>query len=95
MTKTQYGFRKRFSTTDAITYCAELIRSETDKSKNVSAVQLDLSKAFDSINHQILDEKMVMIGFSTLSRLFIKKFLSHREQQVLIQNMLFDPVELT
>ena len=31
ITKTQYGFRKRFSTTDAITYCTEFIRSETDK----------------------------------------------------------------
>ena len=91
----QYEFRKRYSTTEAITYCTEFIRSETDKSKYVSAALLDLSRAFDSINHKILDEKLDMIDFTTSSRLFIKSFLSHREQQVKIQNTLSDPVELT
>ena len=56
---------------------------------------MDLSKAFDSINHTILDEKLFMLGFNTSSRLLIKNFLSHREQQVKIQNILSDPVELT
>ena len=36
-----------------------------------------------------------MIGFTTSSRLIIKNFLSHREQQIKIQNILWDPVELT
>ena len=36
-----------------------------------------------------------MLGFNTSSRLLIKNFLSHREQQVKIQNILSDPVELT
>ena len=36
-----------------------------------------------------------MIGFNTSSRLLIKNFLSHREQQVKIQNVLSDLVELT
>ena len=95
ITKTQYGFRKRFSITDAITYCTEFIRSDTDKSKYVSAALLDLSKAFDSINHKILDEKLDMLGLITSSRLLIRNFLSHCEQQVKIQNILSDPVELT
>ena len=92
VTKMQYGFGKRFLTTDAITYCNEFIRSETDKSKYVSAALLNLSKAFDSINHKILDEKLDMLGFKTSSRLLIKNFLSSREQQVKIQKILSDPV---
>ena len=36
-----------------------------------------------------------MLGFNTSSRLLIRNFLSHREQQVKIQNILSDPVELT
>ena len=95
ITTTQYGFRKRFLTTDAITYCTEFIRSETDNSKYVSIDLLDLSKAFDSMNHKFLDEKLDMLGFNTSSRLIIKNFLSHREQQVKIQNILSDPVDLT
>ena len=73
----------------------EFIRSETDKNKYVSAALLDLSKSFDSMNHKHLDEKLDMLGFNTSSRLLIKNFLSHREQQVKIQNILSDPVELT
>ena len=95
ITKTQYGFRKRFSTTDAITYCTEFIQSEAEKSKYISAALPDLSKAFDSINHRILDEKLDMSGFNTSFRLLIKEFLSHREQRVEMQNILWDPVELT
>ena len=36
-----------------------------------------------------------MLGFNTSSRLLINNFLSNREQQVKIQNILSDPVELT
>ena len=40
-------------------------------------------------------KNLVMIGFNTSSKLLIKNFLSHREQQLKIQNILSDPVELT
>ena len=76
-------------------YCTEYIRSETEESIYVSAAQLDLSKAFDSINHKVLDKKLNMIGFNTPSRQSIKNCLSLREQQVKIQNVLSDPVDLT
>ena len=36
-----------------------------------------------------------MLDFNTSSRLLINNFMSHREQQVKIQNILSDPVELT
>ena len=36
-----------------------------------------------------------MLGFNTSSELLIKNFLSHREQQPKIQNILSDPFELT
>ena len=61
----------------------------------MSAALLDLCKAFDSINHKILDEKLDMLGFNTSSRPLIKNFLSHRKQQIKIQNILSDPVQLT
>ena len=35
------------------------------------------------------------MGFNTSSRLLIKSFRSHREEQIKIQNILSDPVELT
>ena len=51
---TQFGFRENYSTTLAITQFCEYIRNETDQNDNVSAIFIDLAKAFDTINPKIL-----------------------------------------
>ena len=50
----QFGFLSKFSTTDALLYATENIRSDINNKKMVAAAFLDLSKAFDSICHEIL-----------------------------------------
>ena len=50
----QVGFRSKVSTTDALVYCRESLRSEIDKNKHVALALPDLSKAFDSIQYNIL-----------------------------------------
>ena len=57
----QYGFKK--STIDAIMYATQFIKKETDENKFVTAALLDLSKAFDSINHEILSIRLDDPGF--------------------------------
>ena len=57
LSKNQYGFRKKFSTIDSLLFCTEFIRNKTDIINFVTAAFLDLSKAFDSINYDILDIK--------------------------------------
>ena len=49
----QFGFCAKFSTTDALLYATENIRSDINNKKMVAATFLDLSKAFDSISHEI------------------------------------------
>ena len=49
----QFGFRAKFSTSDALLYATENIRSDINNNIMVSAAFLDLSKAFDSISHGI------------------------------------------
>ena len=49
--------RKKVSTTDAILQSTEYVRTEMDKKNTVCGAFLDLSKAFDSISHEILIEK--------------------------------------
>ena len=87
--KHQYGFKKKRSTIDAIMYATEFIRKETDKNKFVTAAFLDLSKAFDSINHEILSIKLDNLGFDTCALKLIGSFLSDRVQSVVLNDIFF------
>ena len=47
-------------------------------------VFIDLQEAFDTVNHDILCEKLAFYGFRGNSQLLIKSFLSNRQQYVSI-----------
>ena len=63
MTPFQFGFRKNISTQDALVYVTESTRNQKDLKKIVHAALLDLSKAFDSISHEVLIEKCFLSVF--------------------------------
>ena len=58
LSQVQFGSRKNFSATDALVYATEKLRKEIDCNQIVTAAFLVLSKAFDSISHEILLEKL-------------------------------------
>ena len=84
---TQFGFRKKFSTKDALLYATEHCRTDISSGKTVSLALLDLSKAFDSISHEILRIKLTNLGFSVQSISLILNYLTNRQQKVLVNNM--------
>ena len=82
LSKTQFGFRPKFSTIDALLYATESWRGHLDKNKYTAVAALDLSKAFDSIDHEILLIKLLELGFSEKSCALLKNYLTDRHQAV-------------
>ena len=90
----QFGFRAKFSTTDALLYATENIRSDINNNKMVAAAFLDLSKAFDSISHEILLKKLEGYHFDSTAIALIKCYLTNRTQKVILQNISSDWISL-
>ena len=58
----QFGFRRKHSTSHATAYLSSKLYSNLDNSEKSVCVFMDLSKAFDTINIDILTEKLSHYG---------------------------------
>jgi hypothetical protein len=92
--KFQLGFRSKHSTSDALLYATESWRCSLESGKNLAIASLDLSKAFDSIDHGIIIIKLKSLGFDETSRNLIANYLSSRMQAVKVGNTLSDWMSL-
>lgn len=54
----QYGFRSRLSTTDLLEECRDYINKHIDQNKMVLGLFLDLTKAFGTIDKNIMLHKL-------------------------------------
>ena len=70
----------------------EAIKAEIDNGNYVGGVFIELQKAFDTVNHDILCEKLAFYGFRGNSQLLIKSFLTNCQQYVSING--FDSSKL-
>ncbi|KAG7526776.1 hypothetical protein JOB18_045141 [Solea senegalensis] len=82
----QFGFTKHHSTETAILHLTEQIRLGLDKGGVVGAVFLDLSKAFDTVNHKVLLSKLSNVNLSSNTLAWISSYLSDRRQCVKIKD---------
>lgn len=88
----QFGFRKRHSTLLALTEIIDNIRTQIDEGNYVIGIFLDLSKAFDSVNHKILLQKMNHYGIRGLVLDWFQDYLSNRKQVVCINSTLSEEI---
>jgi len=64
LTDQQYGFRKNYSTNEAIfKLIYEVLNALNDKSM-VGSIFFDLEKPFDSVNHSLLIKKTTILRYS-------------------------------
>ena len=78
----QFGFRSKHSTNHAIISITEHIRNLLDNGQYVCGIFVDLEKAFDTVNHQLLCEKLEFYGLRGKCNQLIKSYLSDRKQYV-------------
>ena len=76
------GFRKNCSTQNALLNLIEKWKHTLDKGKKVSTIFMDISKTFDTLNHNLLLAKLNAHGFSFNAIKFIQSYLSERFHRV-------------
>ena len=82
LSKHQYGFRKNRSTEHAIIDFVDKITKAIDEGKYSVGIFLDLSKAFDTINHRILIKKLEHYGIKGVAKKWFENYLCNRKQIV-------------
>ena len=78
----QYGFRKGHSTELAILEVIDRVTLSLDIGDTPINIYLDLSKAFDTLNHDILLQKLNHYGIHGISLDLFRSYLSRRQQYV-------------
>ena len=95
LTANQSGDKQLHSTETALLKITDVILKATNNNKLTAVVLLDMSKAFDRLDHDILICKLeIVVGLNTALKLF-KSYLSNGCQSACINCILSDTIEVT
>ncbi len=83
----QFGFRSGKSTIDSVARLVDLIVEGIENRRDTLSVFLDLSKAFDCVDHRILICKLEHYGIRGMPLRWLESFLSNRSQFVGISDV--------
>ena len=75
----QYGFRKQHSCENAICELTSEVLKNFEHKKPTVGISLDLSKAFDTLSHNILLKKMNKYGIRGISSQWFNSYLTERQ----------------
>jgi len=87
ISNSQLGFRSSFSTDYALINVTELIRMAIDRNEYACGAFIDIQKAFDTANHQILLYKLKYYGIRGVCYDWFESYLKERKQFVSIANV--------
>ena len=85
----QYGFRKGHSTSHPVYHFLDKIYCSLDKEtpEYTLGIFIDLKKAFDTVDHEILLKKLEFYGFRNVANTWFRNYLTGRTQYVSINGV--------
>ena len=89
-----HGFRKNHSTATAIAQLYDFWIRKAEDTELSAALLLDLSAAFDVVDHKILLDKLKLYGFSDKTIAWFKSYLENRKQVVIVESRTSDPKDV-
>ena len=91
----QNGFRPKRSTQDVLLKTVDDWKKALDQGEIVATVLIDLSKAFDTINHKLLLEKLHAYGIRGTEWAWFSDYLSGRKQRVVLDGVSSEWAQVT
>ena len=91
----QSGFRKHYSTDTCLSYLTDKVRTGFKKGLQTGMVLIDLQKAFDTIDHGIVLDRMNCLGFSNSTVAWFNSYLTDRPFIVNVGKEYSSPGKLT
>ena len=82
----QFGFRKGHSTEHAIAQVVDQIYESFENDKYAVGIFIDLSKAFDTVDHAILLKKLEIYRITGASLAWFRSYLTNIKQYICINN---------
>ena len=90
----QCGFRKNHNAQYLLLKMIETWKKHLNKRGKIGVILVDLSKAFDTINHSFLVAKLDAYGFSRTSLKLTQNYLCNRQQRISINGSFSDWTEI-
>ena len=91
---TQHGFRQSRSCLSQLLDQFEKVLRRLEENVNVDVIYLDFAKAFDKVDHNVLLDKLVMMGIEGKILKWITSFLRDRTQEVMVNGFLSNPAKV-